>query len=172
MRWTRWAGWVNIVTGIALGVVFVPLGMAALGAILLVSLAGSGAFMVWLAAGWDKPLEDVADLHKYGRPANATVMAVEEAQLTGDGGRTAKLKLRVAPVNESEFTTKRRVELPGGRVPAVGETVTVKFDPRSRKNVVLLEQTFQVEDHVSAARRNIATMGQSFPTAPQGPGTG
>jgi hypothetical protein len=36
---------------------------------------------------------------------------------------------------------------------AVGETVTVKFDPRRRKNVILLEQAFMVEDRLTATNR-------------------
>src|SRR3954470_16893968 len=103
---------------------------------MLGSLAGSGAFMVWLAKGWDKPLEDASELYKYGRPANAVVEKVSEEALRPDGVRTAKLTLQVAPVNESAFRTTRVLALPKARVPAVGEKLTVKFDPQSRKNVV------------------------------------
>ncbi len=46
--------------------------------------------------------------------------------------------------------------LPKARVPSVGEKVTVKFDPQSRKNVVLLEEEFEVVDHITAAMRNFA----------------
>jgi hypothetical protein len=38
----------------------------------------------------------------------------------------------------------------------VGEQVTVKFDPQSRKNVVLLEDNAEVVDHITAAMRNFA----------------
>lgn len=31
----------------------------------------------------------------------------------------------------------------------MGETVTVKFDPNSRKDLVLLEERFEVKDHVN-----------------------
>jgi hypothetical protein len=41
--------------------------------------------------------------------------------------------------------------LPGGRVPAVGDTVTVKFDPNSRRQFVLLEESYEVIDHVQHA---------------------
>ena len=41
---------------------------------------------------------------------------------------------------------------------AVGEQVTVKFDPQSRKNVVLLEENFQVEDSLTAAQRQMNAM--------------
>ena len=153
MRWTRYAGWINVLLGAALCVLFVGLGMAPLGVVLLVALAGSGAFMVWLGAGWDEPLADTAELHRYGRPANARVVSVGEAQLTGDGGRTARLKLNVAPVNESDYMVTRTLLLPGGRVPAVGEVVTVKFDPQKRRNLVLLEESFQVESSTAAAMR-------------------
>ena len=153
MRWTRYAGWLNVVLGVALGVGFVAIGMAPLGAILLVSLVGSGAFMVWLGAGWDKPIEDVAELHRYGRPANARVREVGDVDLRPDGRRFARVKLHVAPVNESDFETTRVLELPGGRVPAVGEAVTVKFDPQKRSNVVLLEEAYLVEDHATQARK-------------------
>jgi hypothetical protein len=119
------------------------------------SLAGSGAFMVWLGRGWDKPLEDATELYRYGRPANAEVLKVEDEQLRPDATRLAKLTLHVAPLNESAFKTTRLLALPGGRVPAVGEQVTVKFDPQSRKNVVLLEDNVLVEDHIAVARRQM-----------------
>jgi hypothetical protein len=131
-------------------------GQAGFGAIMLVSLAGSGAFMVWLANGWDKPLEDATELYKYGRPANAVIEKVAEETLRPDGVRTAKLTLRVTPVNESAFKTTRVLALPKARVPSTGETVTVKFDPQSRKNVVLMEEEFEVVDHITAAMRNFA----------------
>ena len=153
MRWTRYAGWLNVVVGIGLAVVFAGLGMAIVGVVTGAALVASGAFMVWLAAGWDKPLEDTSELHRYGRPANAKVLAVDEQALDAAGGRTARVKLHVAPVNESDFITTRTLALPGGRVPAVGEAVTVKFDPQNRKNVVLLEEAFVVEDHLTAANR-------------------
>lgn len=113
--------------------------------------AAGGAFMVWLGRGWDSPLDSAADLYKYGRPANAEVLAVDGAKLDAAGTRTAKLSLRVAPVNESAFKTTRTVAIPGGRVPNVGETVTVKFDPNSRKELVLLEESYEVKDHVNQA---------------------
>jgi hypothetical protein len=138
-----------IVLGVLLGVGGIAAGQAVTGAILLVSLAGSGWFMIWLGKGWDKPLDDAAELYKYGRPANAEVLSVEDASLAADGTRTAKLTVKVSPVNESSFKSTRLVALPGGTVPAVGTTLTVKFDPNSRKNFVLLEESFQVKDHVT-----------------------
>ena len=158
MRWTYYAGWVNVILGVVLGIGFVPLGLAPVGGILLVTLVGSGAFMIWLASGWDKPLEDAMELHKYGRPANARVLAVDEERLNADGGRTARVQLHVSPVNESDYSTTRTLLLPGGRVPAVGETVTVKFDPQNRKNVVLLEESFVVESPTAAAMRQVSGM--------------
>ena len=172
MRWTYWAGWVNVVTGVALGVMFVALGMAPVGGITLAALVGSGAFMIWLASGWDKPLEDASELHRYGRPANAQVLAVDQEQVNPDGGRTARVKLHVAPVNESDFHTTRTLLLPGGRVPAVGETVTVKFDPQHRKNVVLLEENVQVESPTAAAMRQFSGMASGWSGATRPPGTG
>jgi hypothetical protein len=171
MAWTRYAGWINAILGVVLLGVMAAIGMVGLGLILLVSLTGSGLFMVWLAQGWDKPLEDASELHRYGRPANAEVLSVVDAQLTGDGRRTAKVTLRVSPRNESRFKTTRVLELPGGRIPAVGDTVTVKFDPQKRRNVILLEENFEVVDSVQAARANIAALGgTTWPTAPGGPG--
>jgi hypothetical protein len=134
----------------------VAAGHAGFGTIMLLSLAGSGVFMVWLANGWDTPLEDSAELYKYGRPANAVVERVSDETLRPDGVRLAKLTLRVSPVNESSFKTTRLLALPKARVPAVGEKMTVKFDPQSRKNVVLLEEEYEVVDHVTAAMRNFA----------------
>jgi hypothetical protein len=145
-----------VVLGVVIGGGAAVAGEAAFGALMLVALAGSGAFMVWLSNGWDKPLEDSSELYRYGRPANAVVEKVEGETLRPDGVRLAKLTLRVAPVNESKFRTTRTLALPKARVPAVGEQVTVKFDPQSRKNVVLLEDNAEVVDHITAAMRNFA----------------
>jgi hypothetical protein len=171
VRWTRYAGWLNVVLGVALGIGMAAAGLAPVGGILLVSLVVTGLFMVWLGAGWDRPLEDESDLHRYGRPANAKVLAVEDARLDGRGGRSARMKLHVAPVNESDYRVTRRLSLPGGRVPAVGETVTVKFDPQRRKSLVLLEESFLVEDHATRARKMFEAGGLA-PTAPPGPRPG
>lgn len=168
MRWTYYAGWANVVIGLILGVGFVVAGgaLAGVGAILLVSLVGSGAFMIWLAAGWDRPLEDATEILEYGRPANARVLAVDQEQAAPGGGRTARVKLQVAPVNESDFVTTRTLLLPGGRAPAVDETVTVKFDPQHRKNVVLLEQNVQVESPTAAALRQFSGFASSMGATP------
>lgn len=116
-----------------------------------IGCATGGAFMISLGRGWDEPLESAAELYKYGRPANAEVMSVTDAKLDAAGTRTAKLTVHVSPVNESDYKSTRMVALPGGRVPAVGETVTVKFDPNSRKDFVLLEESFEVKDQINAA---------------------
>lgn len=160
MRFMVYSGYLLIVVGVlmAVGGVIGAMagGPAAAGLLLGVGGGGlgvfaGGAFMVWLGRGWDTPLDSAADLYKYGRPANAEVLSVDGAQLDAAGTRTAKLSLRVSPVNESQFKTTRMVAIPGGRVPNVGETVTVKFDPNSRKDFVLLEQSFEVKDHVNQA---------------------
>ena len=151
MRMTYYAGWLNVALGLAFMVGSVVAGYPLFGVIMLVSLSGSGAFMIWLASGWDKPLEDASELYRYGRPANAVVKKVEAGAPDARGGRTAKLSLHVTPRNESAYDTTRTVALPGGRVPAVGETVTIKFDPQSRKNFVLEEQSYEVKDQVQAA---------------------
>ncbi len=111
---------------------------------------------MWGLFGWNRPLENSAELYRYGRPANATITKVEDEQLRPDGARLAKLSLRVTPVNESAYKTTRVLALPKARVPAVGERVTVKFDPESRKNLVLLEESFEVVDSITAAMRNFA----------------
>jgi hypothetical protein len=156
MRMTVYSGWLMVALGVVVGGGAVITGYAGFGAIFLVSMAASGGFMVWLSNGWDKPLEDASELYKYGRPANAVVERIAEETLRPDGVRTAKVTLRVSPVNESSFKTTRMLALPKARVPAIGERVTVKFDPQSRKNVVLLEEDFEVVDHVTAAMRNFA----------------
>jgi hypothetical protein len=156
MRMTVYSGWLMVVLGIVIGGGAVAAGQAGFGAIMLVSLSASGAFMVWLANGWDKPLEDASELYKYGRPANAVVEKISEETLRPDGVRTAKVTLQVSPVNESSFRTTRVLALPKARVPAIGERMTVKFDPQSRKNVVLLEEEFEVVDNITAAMRNFA----------------
>ncbi len=144
MRTLAPIGWLMIALGLILGVGGIAAGQAVTGAILLVSLAGSGWFMIWLGKGWDKPMDDATDLYEYGRPANAEVLAVDGSSLTADGVRTTELTVKVSPVNESSFKSKRTVAVPGGDVPAVGSTVTVKFDPNSRKNFVLLEESYDV----------------------------
>ena len=158
MRLTVYAGFLMIAVGVASLVGGVVAGQPLFGLIMLAALAGSGAFMVWLAWGWDKPLEDSSELYKYGRPANATVEKVEEAALSPDGTRTAKLGLHVAPVSEPDYRTTRTVALPKGRVPAVGETVTIKFDPQSKKNFVLLEENFQVQNQLGASQAAMQSM--------------
>jgi hypothetical protein len=150
MRWTRYAGWFNLVLGIGFLIGGVAAGQAWFGLIMLAALSGSGVFMIWLAHGWDEPMDSAQDLYKYGRPANAEVLEVEESTLDGKGGRTAKVTLHVHPVNESDYKTTRTLALPGGREPTVGETVTVKFDPQSRKNVVLEEENYEVKDQTTA----------------------
>lgn len=142
-------GWLNVLLGLVLGVGGFVIGQPLTGVILLVSLVASGAFMIYLGRGWDSPLEDAAELYTYGRPANGQVLAVENTVLCADGTRTAKLRVQVSPVNESTFTSTRTISLPGGRVPAVGQQVTVKFDPNSRKNFVLMEENVQVNDHIT-----------------------
>ena len=156
MRMTVYSGWLMVVLGVVIGGGAAVAGYAGFGAIMLVSLAGSGAFMVWLANGWDKPLEDASELYKYGRPANAIVEKISEETLRPDGVRTAKVTLQVSPVNESSYRTTRVLALPKARVPAIGERMTVKFDPQSRKNVVLLEEEYEVVDNITAAMRNFA----------------
>jgi hypothetical protein len=156
MRMTVYSGWLMVVLGVVIGGGAAVAGHAGFGALMLVSLPGSGAFMVWLAGGWDKPLEDSSELYRYGRPANAVVERVENETRGPDGVRLAKLTLRVSPVNESKFRTTRTLALPKAHVPAVGDKVTVKFDPQSRKNVVLLEDNVEVVDHITASMRNFA----------------
>src|SRR4051794_16297387 len=138
MRATAYAGWFNIVLGFVLGIGGMAIGQAITGLILLLSLCGSGVFMVWLANGWGTPLGSSDELNKFGRPANATVLKVEDEQIRPDNVRTAKLTLRVTPVNESPYKTTRVLAIPPGVKPAVDHELTVKFDPQKRKNVVLL----------------------------------
>jgi hypothetical protein len=110
---------------------------------------------------WNAPLDDAAELYRYGRPANAEVLSVEQTAAMSDGTRTAKVAVRVSPVNESSFKSTRTVALPGARVPAVGSTITVKFDPNSRRNFVLLEESYEVRDRVTATAD--ALFGDSLP---------
>ena len=156
MRATVYSGWLMVILGVAAAIGFGAAGMPAIAGVMVLGLSGSGAFMIWLGRGWDRPLESSDELYKYGRPANATVEKVENEELRPEGVRTAKLTLHVTPVNESAYRTTRVLALPGGRVPAVGQPVAVKLDPQSRKNVVLLEESYEVVDHVTAAARNLA----------------
>jgi hypothetical protein len=151
MRALIWAGWLMVALGVALLAGSIAAGFALFGVFMLATLSGSGVFMILLARGWDKPLAIPDELHRYGRPANATVRSVEDARLDAAGTRTAKLSLHVTPRNESSYKTRRRVVLPGGRVPAEGETVTIKFDPHKRREFVLLEDSYEVTDRVQQA---------------------
>jgi sporulation protein YlmC with PRC-barrel domain len=151
MRITLYVGWLIAALGVAFLAGAGTQDQLLFGLVMLGGLTGPGLFMVWLAHGWDKPLEGSDELHRYGRPANATVRKVDDVTLDAGGTRTAKLSLRVTPRNESAYTTTRRVTLPAGRVPAVGETVTIKFDPNSRRRFVLLEESYDVVDHVQHA---------------------
>jgi hypothetical protein len=144
-----------IVVGVALGVGGFVIGMPVVGVVTAAGLIFGGWLNSYLGAGWDEPLGDAAELYTYGRPANAEVLSVEDSQLSPDGTRTAKLAVRVSPVNESGFKSTRTVALPGGRVPVAGSTITVKFDPNSRKNFVLLEDNVQVKDHVTASAETL-----------------
>ena len=65
----------------------------------------------------------------------------------------------MTPLNESDYKTTRTVAVPGGRVPAVGETVTIKFDPQSRKNFVLLEETYEVKSQIAASMETMRLTG-------------
>ena len=143
MRTLIWAGRLMIALGAAMLVGSIAAGALAFGLLMLASLAAPGVLMVWLATGWDKPLARI-ELQRFGRPAIATVRKVEDAKLDGNGTRTAKLSLHVTPRNESAYKTRRRVVLPGGRIPREGETVTIKFDPNKRGEFVLLDENYEV----------------------------
>ncbi|MFL6041619.1 MAG: hypothetical protein ACJ740_09470 [Gaiellales bacterium] len=151
MRITVYVGWLLAALGVAFLIGAGSQDQLLFGLVMLGSLSGPGLFMVWLGHGWDKPLESSDELYRYGRPANATVLKVDDVTLAPDGTRTAKLSVRVTPRNEGAYRATQRVALPGGRVPAVGETVTVKFDPNSRRQFVLLAESFEVTDHVQHA---------------------
>ena len=151
MRISVYVGWLLAALGLAFLVGASTQDQLFFGLVMLASLTGPGLFMVWIGHGWDKPLDSSDELYRYGRPANATVRKVEDVMLGADGTRTAKLAVRVTPRNEGAYKTTQRVALPGGRVPAVGETVTIKFDPNSRRQFVLLEDSYQVVDHVQQA---------------------
>jgi hypothetical protein len=155
MKMMVYSGWLMVVIGVVTGVGGIAVGQPLFGVPMLLGMGGGGAFMVWIGRGWDTTLDDAADLYKYGRPANATVLSVADEQLKPDGTRLAKLTLHVTPVNESDYKTTRVLALPKARVPMTGERLTVKFDPQSRKNVVLLDETYEVEDSLTVAARQM-----------------
>jgi hypothetical protein len=174
MRSLVYSGWLMVATGVAICAAVVVAdvgGGVVLGLLMLVVLGGAGLFMVWLGQGWDEPLKSAQDLYKYGRPANAEVKKVEDSQLDAQGMRTAKLTVRVTPRNESAFKTTRRVALPGGRIPAVGETVSVKFDPNDRDEFVLLEETYEVRDSVQDAQAQMAAAAKMMSGFTKPPGS-
>jgi hypothetical protein len=151
MRITVYLGWLMAAVGVAFLVGAGTQDQLPFGLLMLGALTVPGLFLVWLCHGWDKPLASSDELYRYGRPANATVRGVDDVTLEAGGTRTAKLSVRVTPRNESAYNTTRRVALPAGRVPAVGETVTIKFDPNSRRQIVLLEESYEVVDRVQHA---------------------
>jgi hypothetical protein len=146
MRVLIWAGWLMVVLGAAMLAGSIAARSALFGVLTPLTLAGTGVFMILLARGWDRPLASPAELHRYGRPANGTVLGITDVRLDAAGTRTAKLSLHVTPRNESSYKTRRRVVLPGARVPAEGERVTVRFDPHKRREFVLLEENYEVTD--------------------------
>jgi hypothetical protein len=160
MKVTFYSGWLMIGVGVALLAGGIAAGSPLFGVLMLAALGGSGLLMVWLGKGWDKPLDSAADLYKYGRPANAVVKKVEDATLDASGIRTAKLTVRVSPVNESSYNATQRVALPGGRVPDVGDPLTVKFDPHSRRSFVVLDESYQVKDSITQSREQLAAASQ------------
>src|SRR3954451_22369000 len=107
MRMTVYSGWLMVVLGVVIGGGAVAVGQPGFGTIMLLSLSGSGVFMVCLANGWDKPIEDASELYKYGRPANAIVEKISEETLRPDGVRTSTVSLRGSPVDESLYKTTR-----------------------------------------------------------------
>lgn len=139
MRALIWSGWLMAALGAAALAASVAAGSVWFGLLMLACLAGPGLLMIWLASGWDRPLAS-NELHRFGRPASATVRKVEDATLDAGGTRTARVSLDVTPRNEGAYRTRRTVVLPGGRIPAEGETVTIKFDPHKRREFVLLEE--------------------------------
>ena len=64
MKMTVYAGWLNLIVGVIVGGGAIAAGHAGFGAIMLLALGGSGAFMIWLGSGWDKPLDDAGELYK------------------------------------------------------------------------------------------------------------
>ena len=108
MRATVYSGWLMVILGVAAAIGFGAAGMPVIAGVMVLGLSGSGAFMIWLGRGWDRPLESSDELYKYGRPANATVEKVENEELRPEGVRTAKLTLHVTPVNESAYRTTGR----------------------------------------------------------------
>ncbi len=111
-----------------------------------VSCIGGGWLMIWLSAGWDEPAKSADDIYKYGRPANAQVVEAGQTQQGTDGVATVKVRLHIAPLNESAIKTTQTVAIQQGRTLAVGDVVTVKFDPNDRKSFVLLDETYAVKD--------------------------
>ena len=137
MRFSFHLGWVMAVAGVSLLAGAASRGELGFGLLMLTSLTCTGLLLVWLCRGWGRPLESADELHRYGRPANATVKRVDDVSLEADGTRTAKLTVHVTPRNETSYRATQRVALPNGRVPSVGEAVTVKFDPNRRRRFVM-----------------------------------
>jgi hypothetical protein len=155
MRTLKPTGWALIVLGVLLIVGGIAGGAAvseARAGLLLGGIVGGagciggGWLMIWLGAGWDEPAESADEIYKYGRPANAQVVEVGPLQHGADGVPTAKVRLHIAPVNEDAYKTTQTIAIQPGRMLAVGDLVTVKFDVQDRKSFVLLDDNYPVKD--------------------------
>jgi hypothetical protein len=155
MRTLKPIGWALIVLGVLMVVGGVAGGVAvseARAGLLLGGIIGGGScigggwLMIWLGQGWDEPAKSADEIYKYGRPANAQVLESGPIQQGADGVATVKLRLHITPLNESDIKTTQTVAIQQGRMLAVGDLVTVKFDPNDRKSFVLLDENYAVKD--------------------------
>lgn len=78
---------------------------------------------------------DDAELERYGRPSQATVLSAEQVGTEPSGEPRVKLKLHITPNAERDYEATRTVTTSALLSP--GETVRVKFDPNNRKNFIL-----------------------------------
>ena len=75
MRVLIWAGWLMVALAAAMLAGSIAARSALFGVLTPPTLAGTGVFMILVARGWDRPLPSAVELYRYGRPANATVVA-------------------------------------------------------------------------------------------------
>lgn len=78
---------------------------------------------------------DDAELERFGRPSEATVLEAERVGHEPDGTPRLKLKLHVTPNAERPFKATKTITT--HLHPTPGDPVRVKFDPNNRKNFIL-----------------------------------
>lgn len=76
-----------------------------------------------------------------GKQASATITRVDDTGLTINNTYYVKLHLRVEPSGESSFEAVITAPVSRIAVPSNGDTLWVKYDPKNKKHITILDQT-------------------------------